>query len=105
MLTSSIKSLVEAIGRLRSDKERRACPRGPQEACQAPQGAISHRVRPLAGPMINSAHCAVLVREAGGGSTGHLGGHVLDKPRNAARLFLPTRYLPTLAPAHAPGSG
>src|SRR5262249_32479369 len=36
MLTSSIKSLVEAIGRLRSDKERRACLSPPQEACQRP---------------------------------------------------------------------
>src|SRR5260370_42037493 len=94
MLTSSIKSLVEAIGRLRSDKERRACPRGPQEACQAPQGAISHRVRPLAGPMINSAHCAVLVREAGGVPTSHLGEDFLDKGRKAVRLMRPTPSLP-----------
>src|SRR5260221_11806603 len=94
MLTSSIKSLVEAIGRLRSDKERRACPRGPQEACQAPQGAISHRVRPLAGPMINSAHCAVLVREAGGVSTGHVGEQALDKRRNVLLLLSPPRHLP-----------
>src|SRR5260370_27441392 len=98
MLTSSIKSLVEAIGRLRSDKERRACPRGPQEACQAPQGAISHRVRPLAGPMINSAHCAVLVREAGGGSTSHVRAPGLDKPRQALPLFPPPSCLPPLPP-------
>src|SRR5258708_37231733 len=98
MLTSSIKSLVEAIGRLRSDKERRACPRGPQEACQAPQGAISHRVRPLAGPMINSAHCAVLVREAGGVPPGYVCEPRLDKRRKALRLFWPPFFLPRMSP-------
>src|SRR5216684_9207527 len=53
--------------------------------------SISHRVRPLAGPTINSAHCAVPVRQAGDVSTAATSASVFElERRNALRLLRST---------------